>query len=127
MNMAMCERMTEERLIGALKAVEQRFECKLYVSAHQVKLSGNKISLIWDKSFLLGKSRGEVKDIVMDAVKSKFMLRQDKEIGTAHLQHLTLIVSNAPKEEIAKAEEVIKEVKAKRTGPRQKAFRFTYS
>lgn len=127
MNTAMCERMTEERLIGALKAVEERFECKLYVSAHQVKLSGNKLSLVWDKSFLLGKARGEVKQIVMDAVKSKFMLRQDKELGSAHLQHLTLIINDAPKEEVAKAEEVIKEAKAKRTGPRQKAFRFSFS
>ncbi len=126
MNMAMCERMTEERLIGALRAVEQRFECKLYISAHQVKLSGNRLSLIWDKSFLLGKSRGEVKDIVMDAVKSKFMLRADKEIGTAHLQHLTLVINNAPAEEVAVAEKAIKEAKAKRSGPRQKAFRFTY-
>lgn len=127
MNMAMCERMTEERLLGALKAVEERFECKLYISAHQVKLSGNRVSLVWDKSFLLGKSRADVKSIVMDAVKSKFMLRKDRELGSAHLQHLTLVVSNAPKEEVAKAEEAIKEVKAKRTGPRQRSFRFSYS
>lgn len=126
MNMAMCERMTEERLIGALKAVEQRFECKLYVSAHQVKLSGNRLSLIWDKSFLLGKSRGEVKDIVMDAVKSKFMLRQDRTIGEVYIAHLSMVVNNAPKEEVAKTAEEVKKVASRRTGPRQKAFRFTY-
>ena len=126
MNMAMCERMTEERLIGALRAVEQRFECKLYVSAHQVKLSGNRLSLIWDKSFLLGKSRGEVKDIVMDAVKSKFMLRQDRTIGEVYIAHLSMVVNNAPKEEVAKTAEEVKKVASRRTGPRQKAFRFTY-
>lgn len=126
MNMAMCERMTEERLIGALRAVEQRFECKLYISAHQVKLSGNRLSLIWDKSFLLGKSRGEVKDIVMDAVKSKFMLRQDRTIGEVYIAHLSVVVNNAPKEEVAKTAEEVKKVASRRTGPRQKAFRFTY-
>lgn len=126
MNMAMCERMTEERLIGALRAVEQRFECKLYISAHQVKLSGNRLSLIWDKSFLLGKSRGEVKDIVMDAVKSKFMLRQDRTIGEVYIAHLSMVVNNAPKEEVAKTAEEVKKVASRRTGPRQKAFRFTY-
>lgn len=126
MNMAMCERMTEERLIGALRAVEQRFECKLYISAHQVKLSGNRLSLIWDKSFLLGKSRGEVKDIVVDAVKSKFMLRQDRTIGEVYIAHLSMVVNNAPKEEVAKTAEEVKKVASRRTGPRQKAFRFTY-
>lgn len=126
MNMAMCERMTEERLIGALRAVEQRFECKLYISAHQVKLSGNRLSLIWDKSFLLGKSRGEVRDVVMDAVKSKFMLRQDRTIGEVYIAHLSMVVNNAPKEEVAKTAEEVKKVASRRTGPRQKAFRFTY-
>lgn len=126
MNMAMCERMTEERLIGALRAVEQRFECKLYISAHQVKLSGNRLSLIWDKSFLLGKSRGEVRDVVMDAIKSKFMLRQDRTIGEVYIAHLSMVVNNAPKEEVAKTAEEVKKVASRRTGPRQKAFRFTY-
>lgn len=126
MNTEMFERMTEERLMVALRAVEARFECKLYVSAHQVKLSGNRVSLIWDKSFLLGKSRGEVKGIVMDAVKSKFMLRQDRTIGEVYIAHLSMVVNNAPKEEVAKTAEEVKKVTSRRTGPRQKAFRFTY-
>ena len=126
MNTEMFERMTEERLMVALRAVEARFECKLYVSAHQVKLSGNRVSLIWDKSFLLGKARGEVRDIVVTAVKSKFLLRQDRAVGEAYIAHLSMVVSNAPKEEVAKTAEEVKKVVARRTGPRQKAFRFTY-
>lgn len=123
----MFERMTEERLLIALKAVEEKYECKLYVSAHQVKLSGNRVSLIWDKSFLLGKARGEVRDIVVTAVKSKFLLRQDRAVGEAYIAHLSMVVSNAPKEEVAKTAEEVKKVTSRRTGPRQKAFRFTYS
>ena len=73
----MFERMTEERLLALLSAIHVKYYCRYFVSAKNIKLADDRKSIIWDKDFLLGKSRIEVKGIILNALDS-FELRKSK-------------------------------------------------
>lgn len=71
----MYERMTEERLLALLVAIQWKYSCRYFTSARHVKLEDNYNGIIWEKDFLLAKSRQEVKVIITSAL-ARFKRRE---------------------------------------------------
>jgi hypothetical protein len=97
-----------------------------------VKLAGSRGGATWEVASLAGRSRAEVKGIVADAIKRIGIKRRidgekDREVGSAYMAKMQAVVADAPVEEISAADEKIKEVKARRNGPRQTYMRFKFS
>lgn len=129
MNMHEAERMSAEQIIAGFVALEKMYECRiLFMHGREVvKLAGGRGGAAWEVASLAGRSRGEVKGIVADAIKrigikKKADGEKDREIGSAYMAKMQAVVNDAPKEEIRKADEVIRKVRANRNGPHQYRF-----
>lgn len=129
MNMHEIERLNAQQVIAGFKAIEATYECRvLFIRGDSViKLAGSRGAVIWEVSGLAGRSRAEIKEIVASAIKrigikKKDTAAQERVIGTAYMDKMKAVVADAPKEEIQKADEVIRKVKANRNAPHQYRF-----